>query len=60
VRKREHLEDLGVDGKIILKFILNNSVRVGKDWIDLGQCRDNCRDRSNAVIFGFYRILGIS
>jgi hypothetical protein len=39
LRKREHLEDLGVDGRIILKFILDKSVRVGEDWIDLVQRR---------------------
>jgi hypothetical protein len=60
LRKRGHLEDLGVDGRIVLKFILNKSVRVGEDRIDLEQCRDNWRVHSNAVIFGFYKILGIS
>lgn len=53
LREIEHLEDLGVDVRVILKFILNNSVGVGEDWIDLAQCRDNWRARSNAVIFGF-------
>jgi hypothetical protein len=35
LREIEHLEDLGVDGRVILKFIINNSVGVGEDWVDL-------------------------
>jgi hypothetical protein len=31
LRERRHLENLGVDGRIILKFELNKSVGVGKD-----------------------------
>jgi len=60
LRESEHLEDLGVDGRIILKFVLNKLVRVGEGWIYLGQCRDNWRVHSNAVMFGFYKILVIS
>jgi hypothetical protein len=41
LRERKYLGNLGVDGRIILKFVLNKSVRVGKDWVYLGQCRDN-------------------
>jgi len=40
-RKREHLKNLGVDGRIILKSILNKAVGVGEDWIYLGQYREN-------------------
>jgi hypothetical protein len=36
VRKRDHLEDPGVDGMIILRWILRKWVG-GMDWIDLAQ-----------------------
>jgi hypothetical protein len=45
----EHLEDLGVDGRIILKWIFrkwNESV----DWIDLVQNSDRWRAVVNAVM----------
>jgi len=34
----KHYEDLGLDGKIILKWILKAGC-VGVDWIHLTQCR---------------------
>jgi hypothetical protein len=34
-RKRDHLEDLGVDGRIILGWIFRKCVVGGMDWIDL-------------------------
>jgi hypothetical protein len=36
---RNHLEDLGIDGRIILKCIFENWDE-GLDWIDLVQDRD--------------------
>ena len=33
MKERDHLEDLDVDGMIILKFVLKESVGIG-DWID--------------------------
>jgi hypothetical protein len=49
VRERDHLKDPGVDGRIILKFILEG--RDGSlDWIDLAQDRDKWRAVVNAVM----------
>ena len=42
LRKGDHLEDLGVDGRIILKWILEKW-HGGMDWIDLPQDRDRWR-----------------
>jgi len=42
-RGRDHLKDLGVDGRIILECILKNVVSEGVDWIDLLQDRDKWR-----------------
>jgi hypothetical protein len=39
MRERDHLADLGVDGRIILKRIFKNGMG-GMDWIDLVQDRD--------------------
>ena len=39
LRERIYLQDLGVDGSIILKFTFKKWVRVGEIWIDLEQDR---------------------
>jgi hypothetical protein len=44
-RKRP-LEDIGVDGKVILEWILG---WVGVDWMNLVQDRDQWRDFVNTV-----------
>jgi hypothetical protein len=47
--ERDHLEDLGVDGRIIVKLIFkkwDGSI----DWIDLAQDRDRWRALVNAVM----------
>jgi len=36
LRKRDHLDDPGIDGRIILRWIFRKWV-VGMDWIDLAQ-----------------------
>jgi hypothetical protein len=40
LRKRDHLEELGVDGKIILKWIFKKG-RETLEWINLAWDRDN-------------------
>jgi hypothetical protein len=34
------LEDLGIDGRIILKWFLKGIAYVGVGWIDIAQARD--------------------
>jgi hypothetical protein len=48
LRERDHLEDLNVDGKIILKWIfMKSDVAIG--WIDVVQDRNRWRSFVNAV-----------
>jgi hypothetical protein len=49
VREINHLEDPGVDGTMILKWILEKW-NGGIDWIELAQDRDRWRDLVNAVM----------
>jgi hypothetical protein len=37
------LEDPGVDGRIILRWIFRKRDEGGVDWIDLAQDRDTCK-----------------
>ena len=46
---KNHSEDQGLDGRIILKWILKKWVR-DMDWIDLAQDRDSWRAVVNAVM----------
>ena len=50
MRERDHLEDLSIDGRIILILISNKVVREGTDWIDLAQDRDRWRTLVNGVM----------
>jgi hypothetical protein len=49
VRERDHVENPGVDGRIILKWIFKNWSE-GMDWIGLAQSRDRWRALVNAVM----------
>ena len=50
LRDRDHLEDQGVDGRIILKCILKKWEWGGRDCFTLAQNRDRWRALVNAVM----------
>jgi hypothetical protein len=47
--RKNHLEDLGVDGRIILKWTTRNETR-GTDWTNLDQDRDRRRELVDKVM----------
>ena len=47
---RDHLEDLGLAGRIILKLIFREMSCGGMDWLDLAQGRDRWRARLDTVM----------
>jgi hypothetical protein len=49
LRERDHLEDLGVDGRIILRWVFRK-LDEGMDWNDLVQDRDRWRSLVNVVM----------
>jgi hypothetical protein len=49
MREGDHLKDPGVDGRIILKWILER-LDGGMDWINLAEDRDRWRTVVNAVM----------
>ena len=50
LRKRDHMEDLGEDGRIILKKYLKDMGWEGVDWTDLAQGRDKWSAFVNTVM----------
>ena len=49
LKERDHLEELGVNGRIKLKFLFKNW-NGGMDWIDLTQHRERYRVCVNSVM----------
>jgi len=50
LRERDHLEDTGLDGRIMLRWIFRKWGFVGMDWIELAQDRDRWWASVNAVM----------
>jgi hypothetical protein len=48
---KNHWEDPGVDGRIILRWIIRKWEVGGMDWIELAQGRDRWRELVNAVLY---------
>jgi hypothetical protein len=48
LRERDHLQDPGLDGRIIIKMDLEEVGCGGMDWIELAQNRDRWRALVNA------------
>ena len=49
LRERDHLEDLGYEGRIVLKWSFKKLIG-DLDWIDLAQDRGRWRDVVNVVM----------
>jgi hypothetical protein len=50
LRERDHVEDPGIDGRIILRWIFRKWNGGCMDWIDLAEDRDRWQALVNAVM----------
>jgi hypothetical protein len=50
MKERGHLEDPGVDGRIVLRWAFRKWNR-GIDCVDLAQERDRWREMENAIVY---------
>jgi hypothetical protein len=58
--ERDHLEDTGVDERIILRWMFRKLLCGGMDWIELAQDRDRWRalvnEPSGSIKFGVFLV----
>jgi hypothetical protein len=60
LKGRDHAEDLDINGKIILEWILEKLGRENVDWIHLSQDRDHWQTPVNTVMkLWFHKRRGI-
>ena len=50
LEEKNHLEDPGIDGRIIIRWIFSKWRCESMDWIDLAEDRDRWRALVNAVM----------
>jgi hypothetical protein len=50
LRERDHSEEIGVDGRIILRWVFRKVGCGSMDWIDLAQDRNRWRAVVNVVM----------
>ena len=61
IKERDHFEDLGIGGRIILKTSLKEIYWEAMNRTDMAQYRDKCRASLKAVLISvFYKMREIS